>query len=56
MKGFEALEGMIEDGKSKLAEVAEAREDAWESIKDGVELAWDSTESAFSDAVDRFKK
>ena len=51
----EALEGMIEEGKSKLAEVADASEDAWESIKDGVEFAWDKTKSAFSDAVDRFK-
>lgn len=55
-KEIEALEGKIEEGKTKLAEVADASEDAWESIKDGVESAWDSMKSAFSDAAAKFKK
>ena len=54
-KQIEALEGKIEEGKAKLAEIAEAGEDAWESIKDGVESAWDSMRSAFSEAVEKFK-
>lgn len=53
---IEALEGKIENGKAKLAEVADASEDAWESIKDGAESAWDSMKSAFSDAAAKFKK
>lgn len=53
---IEALEGKIEEGKTKLAEVADASEDAWESIKDGAESAWDSMKSAFSDAAAKFKK
>jgi len=55
-KQIEALEGKIEEGQSKLAEIADASEDAWESIKDGVESAWDSMKSAFSDAAAKFKK
>jgi len=55
-KQFEALEGKIEDGKAKLAEIAEASDDAWESIKDGVESAWDSIKFALSEAVDKFKR
>ena len=55
-KQIEALEGKIEEGKTKLAEIADASEDSWESIKDGVESAWDSMKSAFSEAVDKFKK
>ncbi|MEX1994173.1 MAG: hypothetical protein WD929_05880 [Steroidobacteraceae bacterium] len=55
-KQIEALEGKIEEGKTKLAEIADASEDAWESIRDGVESAWDSMKSAFSEAVDKFKK
>jgi len=55
-KQIEALEGKIENGKAKLAEVADASEDAWESIKDGVESAWDSMKSAFNDAAAKFKK
>lgn len=55
-KQIEALEGKIEEGKTKLAEIADASEDAWESIKDGVESAWHSIKSAFSEAADKFKK
>lgn len=55
-KQIEALGGKIKEGKAKLAEVADASEDAWESIKDGVESAWDSIRSAFSDAAAKFKK
>lgn len=55
-KQVKALEGKIEEGKAKLAEIADASEDAWESIKDGVESAWDSMKSAFSETVDKVKK
>ena len=53
---IEALDGKIEQGKAKFAELAEASDDAWASIKDGVESAWDSMKSAFSDAAAKFKK
>ncbi|MFO8074283.1 MAG: coiled coil domain-containing protein [Polyangia bacterium] len=55
-KEIEALEGRIEEGKTKLAEIAGASEDAWESIKDGADSAWESMKSTFSDAADEFKK
>jgi len=55
-KQIEALEGKIEEGKTKLAEIADASEDAWESMKEGVESAWESMKSAFSDAAAKFKK
>ncbi len=55
-KLIEGLEGKIEEGKTRLAELANASEDAWESIKAGVESAWDSITSAFSDAAAKFKK
>ena len=55
-KQIEAREGKIEEGKTKLAEIADASEDAWESIKDGVESAWDSMKSAFSQAAAKFKE
>lgn len=50
-KQIEALEGKIEEGKTKLAEIADAGEDAWESIKDGAESSWESIKSAFSKAA-----
>lgn len=55
-KKVEALEVKIEERKAKLAEIADASDDAWESIKDGLESAWDSMESALGDAAAKFKK
>ena len=43
-KQIEALEDKIEDGKTRLTEIAEASEEAWDSIK-----------SAFGDAAAKFK-
>lgn len=53
---IKALESKIEQGKAKLAELAEASDDAWESIKKGVESSWDSLKSAFRDAASKFKE
>lgn len=54
-KKVEALEGQIEDGKAKLAELSDATEDAWEAVKDGMESAWAALKTGFSDAAKRFK-
>ena len=40
-KQIRDLESKIEEGKVKLSELAEAGEDAWESIKDSVKSAWE---------------
>lgn len=55
-KQIDALEGKIEEGKTKLAAIADASEDKWESAKEDLESAWDSIKSSFSDAADKFKK
>ncbi len=55
-KQIGVMEGKIEEGKIRLAETADASDDAWESIKAGMESAWGSLESAFSDAAAKFKK
>ncbi len=49
-----ALKGNLELGKSRLAEIEDASEEAWESIKVGVDSAWDSLKVAFSDAKAKF--
>ena len=54
-KEINALKGKIAQGKTKLAEIADASEDAWESIKEGVDSAWDSLKAAVSDAKAKFK-
>lgn len=54
-KEINAMKGKIEQGKTKLAEIADASEDSWESIKEGVDSAWDSLRAAVSDAKSKFK-
>lgn len=55
IKKINALKGKIEQGKAKLAEVAEASDDAWESIKGGVDSAMDSLKAAVNDAKAKLK-
>ena len=50
-----ALDSKIAEGKVKLSELSGVGEDAWESIREGVESAWDSLKSAVSDAAVKFK-
>jgi len=50
-----ALEGKIEEGKSKLAELAAIGEDAWESVRENMESSWGTLKSAFGDAISKLK-
>jgi len=50
-----ALDSNIAEGKARLSELSRAGEDAWESIREGVESAWDVLRSAVSDAAAKFK-
>jgi len=54
-KKINSLEIKIQEGKAKLSQLAKSSDDAWDSIKDGVETAWDSLKHAFSDATSKFK-
>jgi hypothetical protein len=55
-KKINSLEIKIQEGKAKLSQLAKSSDDAWDSIKDGVETAWDSLKHAFSDATSKFKE
>ena len=55
-KHITALEGKLEEGKAKLDELAGASEDAWESVKEGMESSWGTLKSAFNDAVSKLKQ
>ena len=50
------LEERMAATRSKLKELADAGDDAWETIKDGVEEAWASLSDGIKNAVDQFKK
>ncbi|MDP1785151.1 MAG: hypothetical protein Q8K81_06965 [Sulfuricurvum sp.] len=50
------LEQMVNVTKVKLKELDDAREDAWEHLKEGVESAWGTLSAAVQDAAAKFKK
>lgn len=52
---IKVLDRKIAEGKAKLSELSRAGEDAWESIRDGMESARDSLKSVVSDAAKKFK-
>jgi septal ring factor EnvC (AmiA/AmiB activator) len=54
-KQIKSLEDKIEQGKSKISEIANASEDSWKSLKEGVESVWDSLKSAVSDTAAKIK-
>ena len=45
----------IEEQQANLTRLAQASDDTWESIKEGMETGWDSLKSAFSDAAAKLK-
>lgn len=53
---IEDLERRFDKTKAKLSELNDAGDDAWESVKDGVDKAWGELRTAFGDAKERFKK
>jgi hypothetical protein len=55
IKQIKSLESRIEDAKARLAEITNAGEDAWKTLKKGVESSWDSLKSAVNEAKSKFK-
>lgn len=52
---IEGLEGKMETVKGKLAELASTSDEAFESIKEGVDMAWESLKLSFSEAASKFR-
>jgi len=53
---IQSLEINIDQIRIKLAEVADANEETWDSIKDSVEHAWSSLKSDLSDLAAKLKQ
>jgi hypothetical protein len=53
-KQIHQLDSKLDEGKRKLVELDEVDRDAWDSVKDGVENAWDSMKTAMSDVRNKF--
>jgi multidrug resistance efflux pump len=54
-KQLEVLRSKRDQARSKLGEVESASEGAWQDLKAGVELAWESVSEAVRSATARFK-
>ena len=54
-KQIDSIEKKIQEGDAKLAELDEASNEAWDSVKDGVESAFSSLKSALIDADSKFQ-
>lgn len=52
---IEELERKFDATKTKLKELGEASDDAWEDLKDGVESAWGALSAAIRNAAAKFK-
>lgn len=50
------LERKLDEGRMKMSVLAEASDDAWESIKDGMEDAWESMRAAVKEARAKFRE
>ncbi|MGA7178595.1 MAG: coiled coil domain-containing protein [Thiobacillaceae bacterium] len=51
----EKLKVQRDAARHKLDELAHASESAWEDLRTGVDLAWESISMAVKDAIARFK-
>lgn len=54
-KQIKLLEDNLQDGKTKLEELAKASQSGLESLKSGLESAWKTTKTTFADAAAHFK-
>ncbi|WP_031432191.1 sll1863 family stress response protein [Methylomarinum vadi] len=53
-KEIEVIKAQRDQLVSKLGEVENASEEAWEDIKTGAESAWNSLDNALKSAADKF--
>ena len=52
---IKTLEDKFNDGDSMLSKLKESDEETYESMKTGVESAWDKIASIFNDVKEKFK-
>ncbi len=51
-----ALKQHVEKGRDALARIADASDEAWDSIRGGLESAWGSMRKAVTDAASKLKE
>ncbi len=53
---IDELELKLQDGRSRLAELSKASGEAWVTLREGMESAWESLSTAMSEAASKFKQ
>ncbi|MEX2353647.1 MAG: coiled coil domain-containing protein, partial [Gammaproteobacteria bacterium] len=54
-KQIDELQNMQNEAYRKLVELRKASDDAWDDLRAGVEVAWDSLSDAMKAAASRFR-
>ena len=52
---IDSLEVKLSEARTRLHELGETTDEAWGSVKDGVESAWASLKRGFHDASEKFR-
>jgi len=52
---IKVLESKIEEGTTRLKELAEMNEEAWEPLREGFDSAWKAISEGFKEAAVKFK-
>lgn len=55
-KNIKALETKIEEGKSKIQELAKAGEEVWDSALDAIQSRWESLKSEANEFAEKLKR
>lgn len=55
-KQIDSLEAQVERARGQLNELGRASDEAWTSLRAGLEASWDSLKRGFKDAAEKFKK
>ncbi len=55
IKHLNEVQDKIKTNKKKVAKLAKTSDDAWDTIKEGLETSWDSMKKAVNQAASKFK-
>jgi chromosome segregation ATPase len=54
-ESIDKLELKMTEGRSKLKDLKESTDDAWDSIKEGADSIWDTMKATFSEVKEKFR-
>lgn len=54
-ESIDKLELKLKEGRSKLKDLAESSDEAWDSIRDGAESIWDTMKATFREVKEKFR-